>query len=115
MAGSFGFEEDKYEVSVAVGEHSLLPAVRKEGLSTLIVADGFSCREQISQHTGRHALHLAEVLRLGQNGNKRWMYPEGEIVSNRKKALRRAKVRAVATLAGVGLGAVLLAKALRNR
>ncbi len=115
MAGSFGFEEDKYEVSVAVGEHSLLPAVRKEGLSTLIVADGFSCREQISQHTGRHALHLAEVLRLGQNGNKRWMYPEGEIVSNRKKALRRAKVRAVATLAGMGLGAVLLAKALRNR
>lgn len=62
MAGSFGFESDKYDVSIAIGERKLLPAVRKAPLSTLIMADGFSCREQISQETGRHALHLAEVI-----------------------------------------------------
>jgi Fe-S oxidoreductase len=49
MAGAFGYEKDKYDVSIACGERSLLPEVRKAGLSTLIVADGFSCREQIAQ------------------------------------------------------------------
>jgi len=63
MAGSFGFEKDKYDVSVAIGELELLPAVRKASPDTLIIADGFSCREQIAQCTGRRALHLAEVIR----------------------------------------------------
>ncbi|HET7403871.1 MAG TPA: heterodisulfide reductase-related iron-sulfur binding cluster, partial [Usitatibacter sp.] len=62
MAGSFGFEKSKYDVSVACGERVLLPAVRAAAEDTLIVADGFSCREQIAQLTGRHALHLADVL-----------------------------------------------------
>jgi FAD/FMN-containing dehydrogenase/Fe-S oxidoreductase len=62
MAGSFGFEKDKYDVSVAIGELELLPAVRKAPPDHLIIADGFSCREQISQCTERHALHLAEVI-----------------------------------------------------
>ena len=47
MAGSFGFEADKYDVSMQCGERALFPAVRKAGLSTLVMADGFSCREQI--------------------------------------------------------------------
>jgi Fe-S oxidoreductase len=64
MAGSFGFEKHHYEVSVAAGERVLLPAVRAAEQDTLIVADGFSCREQIGQLTGRHAVHLAEVLNL---------------------------------------------------
>jgi FAD/FMN-containing dehydrogenase/Fe-S oxidoreductase len=64
MAGSFGFEHDRYDISLAIGELELLPAVRSAAADTLIVADGFSCREQISQCTGRHALHLAEVLRM---------------------------------------------------
>jgi FAD/FMN-containing dehydrogenase/Fe-S oxidoreductase len=64
MAGPFGFEKDKYAVSQAVGERVLLPAVRQSLPETLIVSDGFSCREQIAQSTGRRALHLAEVLRL---------------------------------------------------
>jgi Fe-S oxidoreductase len=67
MAGSFGFEADHYDVSVAVGERVLLPAVRAAAADTLVVADGFSCREQIEQATGRTALHLAEVLRLALN------------------------------------------------
>ena len=64
MAGSFGFEADKYDVSMAIGELELLPAVRKAPPDWLIIADGFSCREQIAQGTGRHALHLAEVLQM---------------------------------------------------
>jgi len=64
MAGAFGFEKDNYNVSLAVGERVLLPAVRQATPETLIVSDGFSCREQILQTTGRKALHLAEVLQL---------------------------------------------------
>src|SRR5262249_50760205 len=55
MAGSFGFEARHYDVSMAVGERALLPAVRRAAADTLIIADGFSCREQIAQATGRHA------------------------------------------------------------
>jgi len=62
MAGSFGFERgEKYDVSMKVGELKLLPAVRATGGDTTLVADGFSCREQIRQATGRRALHVAEV------------------------------------------------------
>jgi Fe-S oxidoreductase len=63
MAGGFGFEAAHYDVSIKAGERVLLPAVRKAG-DELVIADGFSCREQIRQQTGREALHLAEVLRL---------------------------------------------------
>jgi Fe-S oxidoreductase len=64
MAGSFGFEKSHFDVSLAVGERVLFPAVRAAPADTLLVADGFSCREQISQATGRRALHVAEVMRL---------------------------------------------------
>jgi len=64
MAGSFGFEADKYKVSLAIGELELLPAVRKADPDCLVIADGFSCREQIAQCTNRRALHLAEVIQL---------------------------------------------------
>ena len=64
MAGPFGFEKSKYAVSQAVGERVLLPAVRKAPPDTLIVADGFSCQEQIFQATGRRAIHLAELIKL---------------------------------------------------
>ena len=62
MAGPFGFERDKYTVSQTLGERVLLPAVRTADDDTLIVTDGFSCREQIAQGTGRRAVHVAEVL-----------------------------------------------------
>jgi Fe-S oxidoreductase len=62
MAGSFGFEREKYDVSIACGERVLLPKVRAAAEGTLLIADGFSCREQIAQVTGRRAMHLAEVL-----------------------------------------------------
>ncbi|MBW3563282.1 MAG: FAD-binding oxidoreductase [Acidobacteria bacterium] len=62
MAGAFGLEKEKYEVSMRIGERSLLPAVRQAPERTLVIADGFSCREQIAQKSGRRALHLAEVI-----------------------------------------------------
>src|SRR5439155_23849607 len=64
MAGAFGFERAHYDISIKCGERVLLPAVRNATPETLIVADGFSCREQIAQTTGRRAMHLAEVLDL---------------------------------------------------
>ena len=62
LAGNFGFERAHYEVSIAAAERVLLPAVRAAPQDTLIVADGFSCRTQIEQQTGRQVLHLAQVL-----------------------------------------------------
>jgi Fe-S oxidoreductase len=66
MAGSFGYEAAHYDVSMKMAEQSLLPAVRKAGADTLIVADGTSCRHQIAdgtRNTGRReALHVARVL-----------------------------------------------------
>lgn len=62
MAGPFGFERDKYTVSQTLGERVLLPAVRAADDNTIVVTDGFSCREQIAQNTTRHAVHVAQVL-----------------------------------------------------
>ena len=65
MAGPFGFLEEKYAISQAIGERVLLPAVRRTPADALIVSDGFSCREQIVQATGRRAYHLAEAIQMG--------------------------------------------------
>ena len=62
MAGAFGYEAENYEVSMALGEASLLPAVRAAGDDSLIVASGTSCRHQIQDGTGRRARHVAEIL-----------------------------------------------------
>jgi FAD/FMN-containing dehydrogenase/Fe-S oxidoreductase len=62
MAGPFGFEADKFDVSQTLAERRLLPAIRSADAYTTFVADGFSCREQIAQNSQRHALHLAEIL-----------------------------------------------------
>jgi FAD/FMN-containing dehydrogenase/Fe-S oxidoreductase len=118
MAGSFGFESEKYDVSMEIGERVLLPAVRKAETDTLIVADGFSCREQISQETSRHALHLAEVIQLAHNKSaieNPGKYIEAEIVQRRKASRQRARKRAVLSLAAIGAAAVLVAGIARRR
>ncbi len=108
MAGSFGFERDKYEVSQAIGELELLPAVRSAPADWLIVADGFSCREQIAQSTDRHALHLAEVLQVALNGRLADdPYPESASVHEHEAGVRRSMQRA-----GLGLGAAAAASLL---
>ena len=62
MAGSFGYNAETIDVSLAMGELSLLPAVRKADAETIIVADGTSCRQQIRDGAGREAVHVARVL-----------------------------------------------------
>jgi len=135
MAGSFGFESGKYDISMAIGELELLPAVRRAPPDWLIIADGFSCREQVAQGSPRHALHLAEVLQMALNpattpchsdrsrsasdgaveGPAVGPYPESSRVSQ-----SRAEVRSSMTRAGLGLGALaagafLLWQFARNR
>jgi FAD/FMN-containing dehydrogenase/Fe-S oxidoreductase len=63
MAGSFGYEEEHYEVSMLVGEQTLFPAVRKASPETIIAAAGTSCRHQIKDGTAREALHPISILR----------------------------------------------------
>jgi FAD/FMN-containing dehydrogenase/Fe-S oxidoreductase len=65
LAGNFGFERDHYEVSQALAEQKLLPAVREAAPETRVIADGFSCRTQVAQGSDRTALHLAEVIAEG--------------------------------------------------
>lgn len=71
LAGNFGFEKGHYDVSMACAEEGLLPAVREADGSTLVLADGFSCRTQVDQAgTGRTPLHLAEILAAGLRGRE---------------------------------------------
>jgi Fe-S oxidoreductase len=65
LAGNFGFEAEHYEVSQALAEQTLLPAVRAANTDTRLIADGFSCRTQVAQGSDRTAVHLAEVLAEG--------------------------------------------------
>jgi Fe-S oxidoreductase len=68
MSGAFGYGAATIDVSLAMGELALLPAVRKAGAGDLIVADGTSCRHQIHDGAGREALHVARVLADGAGG-----------------------------------------------
>ncbi|MHC5558723.1 FAD-binding and (Fe-S)-binding domain-containing protein [Kocuria sp. U4B] len=63
LAGNWGFEPGHYEVSQTLGEKALFPAVRAAAEDTIVLADGFSCRTQITQGTGTDGVHLAQVLR----------------------------------------------------
>jgi FAD/FMN-containing dehydrogenase/Fe-S oxidoreductase len=118
MAGSFGFEPDKYDISVAIGELELLPAVRKAAPDALIIADGFSCREQIAQCTDRHALHLAEVIQMALREGPLGPVgpcPERASVRRRQKEVQSSIQRAGLAVAGVAAGAALLWAATRHR
>lgn len=84
MAGYFGYEKGKhYDVSIAAGEQTLLPAVRNADKQTIIVSDGFSCREQIEQETERKGMHLAQVIQMAlreKDGYKTDLLPEKKYV-----------------------------------
>jgi len=115
MAGSFGFEADKYDVSTKVGEHALIPAVKHSGLREIIVADGFSCREQISQMTDREALHIAEVIQLAirnGRGGPDGMHPETELVQKHASEVRKSKIQAGVAVGALALGGLALARLL---
>jgi len=119
MAGSFGFERDHYDVSMKAGERVLLPAVREAPKDALIVADGFSCRTQIADGTGRRALHLADVLEMAGTEGPRGPagdYPERRYVPDYARAARARVSRSVLAAAAGTVGAAALSYALlRNR
>lgn len=107
MAGAFGFETEHFEVAQKCGERVLLPKLEKTDKSTLVIADGFSCREMISQNTDRHALHMAEVIRMAMRegpAGTPGKYPERKNITDPDPA---AKVRPL-VWAGVGLLAAAL-------
>ncbi|MEU1150681.1 FAD-binding and (Fe-S)-binding domain-containing protein [Streptomyces sp. NPDC005863] len=118
LAGNFGFERDHHDVSMAVGELGVLPAVREAAPGALVLADGFSCRTQIEQGgTGRRAMHLAEALALALDGPLPADRPER--LTTRPTVPRSAPrlVTAAVTAAGAGaaLGATALARRHRHR
>lgn len=107
MAGSFGFHAEHYPISQAIGELELLPAVRQAPNDWLIIADGFSCREQIAQNTTRRALHLAEVLQMALHPSamdRDDPYPESRAIREHD-----AEIRASMTHAAKGVGVVATA------
>ena len=104
MAGSFGFEDEHYDVSMDIGELELLPAVRKAPPDWLVIADGFSCREQISQSTDRQAFHLAEILQMAiRNGPEGipGSYPERYSIREREAEVHYSMRKAGLAVAGV--------------
>jgi Fe-S oxidoreductase len=116
MAGSFGFEHDHYDISMKVGEQRLLPAVRRAGQDTLVVANGFSCKEQIRQGAGRDTLHLAEVIRMALHEEQQWpggthrvgRYPGHESGGPNGHTGRRLAQTAALAGAGLVVGGLLL-------
>jgi FAD/FMN-containing dehydrogenase/Fe-S oxidoreductase len=105
MAGAFGFEKEHYDVSIKCGERVLLPAVRSAASDTLIIANGFSCQEQIAQTTERRALHLAQVIQMAMHGGDSetaGAFPETKYVT-------QAAHRSLSSMPiALGAGAVLL-------
>src|SRR5581483_11519146 len=92
---AFGFEKEHYDISLKVGERVLLPAVRQAEKETLIIADGFSCREQIAQTTDRQAMHLAQVLQMALHERENDAireYPEQHFMpTNQQRSLQTQK------------------------
>jgi FAD/FMN-containing dehydrogenase/Fe-S oxidoreductase len=102
MCGPFGFEARHYDVSIAVGERVLLPKVREADADLIVVANGFSCREQIAQTTNRQALHPAQVLKMalddrGKTSND--AFPERRYMADIRVESHKAAVRGTVGLA----------------
>ncbi|HEX5558967.1 MAG TPA: FAD-binding and (Fe-S)-binding domain-containing protein [Gaiellales bacterium] len=111
MAGSFGYHAgERYDVSVAVAEHRLLPALREASEDTLVVADGFSCRGQISQLAGREPLHIAELVQRALRESGR-TGPETLATANGGGS----RAGMAAAVAGAGAATALVALAARHR
>ncbi|MBS1525782.1 MAG: (Fe-S)-binding protein, partial [Bacteroidetes bacterium] len=109
MAGYFGYEEGShYDVGKAAGERVLLPEVRNAGAQTIIIADGFSCREQIEQETERKGLHIAQVLQMAIKDEKPdLVYPEKKYVDGAKLKSQVTRNNKKLKLAAVGAGVLI--------
>lgn len=111
MAGAFGFEQgDHYDVAIKAGERVLLPEVRRAPKDTLIITDGFSCREQIRQETDREGLHIAQVLQMAlQEGAQGTPgdFPEQRYVHAPKGAAYYLKTAAILGLGALAVGGMI--------
>ncbi|HTV72624.1 MAG TPA: FAD-linked oxidase C-terminal domain-containing protein [Candidatus Acidoferrales bacterium] len=107
MAGAFGFEAgEHYDVSIACGELAFLPAVRGAGETDIIIGDGFSCREQMVQTTGRQGLHLADVVWMAQTFGESGppgALPEMTAMPDIHAQRRKARMEGVFALGAVAL------------
>jgi Fe-S oxidoreductase len=106
MAGYFGYEKGAhYDVSIKCGEQLLLPTIRNADPQTVIIADGFSCREMIEQETNRKGLHLAQVLQMGlreKGKTEPLSRPEDKYVDEMKlKNADNASAKVIAAAAAV--------------
>lgn len=111
MAGAFGFEDGEHcEVAQKCGERVLLPKVRDASADTLLIANGFSCREMISQNCDRHALHLADVIKMAlQDG------PEGPEGGKPEQSYLTIAAKPTASLALGVLSALIIAGLLARK
>src|ERR1051326_3564309 len=111
MAGAFGFEREHYDIAMKCGERVLLPAVRATSNDTLILTDGFSCREQIAQTTGRQALHLAELIQMALHQNENVKdYPERDYLAATLSMIEVGVLVGAAALLGWGVSRLRSAK-----
>jgi Fe-S oxidoreductase len=115
LAGSWGFESGKYDISMDCGEQALLPAVRDAKKTTYVVADGFSCKTQIKDAgTGRRALHVAQLMKIAREdadkGTARRIEKKASAALPKPPLHKRAARLAVVSAAGaatVGLAAAV--------
>ena len=122
LAGSWGFEAGKYEISMDCGEQALLPAVRAASEETIVVANGFSCKTQIEQAgVGRRALHVAQVMKLARERGPEAYTPSkpedgycGAKPPAPQDLVRKRRGVALMAAMAVGAGAVAAARKLRS-
>ncbi|HEX5411837.1 MAG TPA: FAD-linked oxidase C-terminal domain-containing protein [Terriglobia bacterium] len=115
LAGSWGFESGKYDLSMQCGEIGLLPAVRKAARSTVIIADGFSCQTQLEESdVGRKALHTAEVMRIARTVSDPDLRPGFPERLRPEKPRAPLSLRIIRTVATAGLFAVAAVGAFRG-
>ncbi|MGH7090815.1 MAG: (Fe-S)-binding protein, partial [Stellaceae bacterium] len=111
QAGAFGYEAEHAEVAVKIAQQAFLPAVRKAGSDAAILADGFSCREQVRLGTGRRALHPAELIAAALDGDAGRSAPSLEALAREAPAAPRKESLAALAMAGAVLAALVLKRA----
>jgi Fe-S oxidoreductase len=122
LAGSWGFEDGKWDISIDCGEQKLLPAVREADDKTIVVADGFSCRTQIEQapKTDRRALHLGQVMAMARSGvlsgpEAVGRRPEDVATGRPPAPISKRVARTVLPLLGAAAASALAGAAIRSR
>jgi len=116
MAGAFGFENRHYDVSMKCGERVLLPKIREASENTLIIVDGFSCREQIRSGTERRGIHLAQAIKMALDETPDGIrFPENKFVRQEPVYDTKGVLATAAVVAGVSIGLWSVFKTHRSR